>query len=358
MSQKPGWFRRPVQMAKVQWNVLSPKKKLLCCAVGVLISLSLFLSLVDLMFSTYLFNIKSGAATILLSPNKFSVVINSYKRPRELQDAIQHYASRCSHLVDQVFIVWSADQGDPPKKKPHKVPVSFIPTKNSLNSRFLPIDEASDAIFMVDDDVRVNCQALDLAFAAWRIKPSSMVGFYPRLAVEDSDGSFAYHAWPVLFFRQQSNLVLTKASFLHKQYMKFYSDSSRHPQEILDYVDKYFNCEDIAMSLLVANVTRDNQGVPALPLYVEASVTDRGIFNGISTNTGHMGQRSKCLHDLVAIYRSHGWKSPMDYAFPLRQASFQQHFPGFWWQAKPSNFFEWFAVSCRTSSSKSSLRIE
>jgi Glycosyl transferase family 64 domain len=232
---------------------------------------------------------------------------------------------------------------------------------NSLNSRFLPIPDVHDmAVFMVDDDIRVDCRSLKTAFSAWKANPSSMVGFYPRLAEWDlsDDGKrhirapperFVYQSWPKVYWRQRMNFILTKACFLHSHYMSVYSDPNQHPVEILEYVDKYFNCEDVAMSLLVANITKPSDGtpngLPARPIYVEGSVSDKGLFNGISTGTGHMARRSACLSDLSNIYEKKGWGLPLDREFSLQKSSWRRHAPGFWWHYRPSNVFEWFALS-------------
>jgi len=81
-----------------------------------------------------------------------------------------------------------------------------------------------------------------------------------------------------------------------------------------------------------------------LPIYVEGSVRDKGLFNGISTGTGHTEQRSRCLTDLTSIYQKHGWEAPLQRSYGLKEASWVHHAPGFWWQFRPSNFFEWFAL--------------
>jgi hypothetical protein len=148
----------------------------------------------------------------------------------------------------------------------------------------------------------------------------------------------------MVFWKSRLNFILTKAGFVHRRYLTIYSDPSQHPVEILDYVDQHFNCEDVAMSLLVANVTRAETGIPALPVYVEASVSDQGLFGGISTGSGHMSQRSRCLTDLTKVYIQHGWSPPLDRTFALADASWVQHAPGTWWQHRPSNVFEWFAL--------------
>jgi hypothetical protein len=39
------------------------------------------------------------------------------------------------------------------------------------------------------------------------------------------------------------------------------------------------NCEDIAMSMLVANYTKAMTGKPEYPIYVEGNVNDRGLVS-------------------------------------------------------------------------------
>jgi hypothetical protein len=301
------------------------------------------------------------------SATDFAVVINTYKRPNMLREAVQHYAQICGPRfgVGQVFVVWAELDVVPPEpstflesagtrgvKTPAEVHMVAV-AKDSLNSRFLPIERLrSDAIFMVDDDVRVDCQSLRQGFWAWKASPHSMVGYYPRLAqaprrrqsVDTVGAEYVYHSWPMVFWKSRLNFILTKAGFVHRRYLTIYSDPSQHPVEILDYVDQHFNCEDVAMSLLVANVTRAETGIPALPVYVEASVSDQGLFGGISTGSGHMSQRSRCLTDLTKVYIQHGWSPPLDRTFALADASWVQHAPGTWWQHRPSNVFEWFAL--------------
>ena len=133
-------------------------------------------------------------------------------------------------------------------------------------------------------------------------------------------------------------MVLTKACFLHSKYLDLYSGDV-HPQEIRDYIDEHKNCEDVAMSLLVANATRNTD---AAPIYVEGSVTDTGLFGGISTGTGHMRTRSDCLDDITRIYAEDGWDMPL-VDVPLSERSWRRHYPGWRYQIRPSNVFEWFS---------------
>jgi len=309
----------------------------------------------------------------------FAVVINTYRRPDRLRDAVAHYAEACGmeYNVKQVFVVWSELGVDPPSINEFfvrdastfpatdqtgvrggrpalnndaiNIPKSEVTIirveKDSLNSRFLPIKGLkTDAIFMVDDDVRVDCMSLSNGFDAWRSYPNAMVGYYPRLAspplftgnsADSGLGKLIYHTWPIVYLRGRFNMILTKACFLHSKYLDLYSGDV-HPQEIRDYVDKHKNCEDVAMSLLVANATMSE------PLYVEGSVTDTGLFGGISTGTGHMLTRSDCLTDLSRVYARYGWRVPLA-DVQLLERSWLRHYPGFRWQIRPSNVFEWLS---------------
>jgi hypothetical protein len=356
------YCKRIRQQAQVRWSLASRYSRGIIAACFLLLFLNLFFGAWDFLFRHYP-DVPRPAG----SEHTLAVVINTYKRPQQLQDAVRHYAETCGRqfAVDQVFIVWAEQGVTPPepssffmdktiRKRDNRSTVQVVPVeKNSLNSRFLPISGLkSKAVFMVDDDIRVDCPSLLQGFNAWKSYPDSMVGYYPRLAtprLEPSTGNtdeYTYHSWPEVVWGQRMNFILTKASFLHERYLELYS-SDGHPQAIKDYIDKYFNCEDVAMSLLVANVTKaeSSSSRAAKPIYVEASVSDMGLFNGISTGPGHMNRRSECLTDLTRIYREHGWAPPLDEVFALKETSWVQHSPGFWWQHRPSNFFEWFATA-------------
>lgn len=94
-------------------------------------------------------------------------------------------------------------------------------------------------------------------------------------------------------------MVLTKAAFLHHEYLAYYTE--RMPPAIRNMVDEKRNCEDIAMQFMISNITK----LP--PIYVKGRLEDLGALNGISTSksvvgAGHMDARSQCLNDLVKIY--------------------------------------------------------
>ena len=353
---------------KLRWRLLNVYSRIVCVVLLFLVTQHIVLGTLDLLFRRVQDWPRQSSET------HFAVVINTYKRPDMLREAVYHYAETCGRPtgVGQVFVIWAELNKTPPTpqdllssahgharrrrkhdEQQHQASVEIIRVaKDSLNSRFLPIAQAtSSAIFMVDDDVRVDCASLRQGFDAWRTNPNGMVGYYPRLALESTRHGYVYQAWPGVVWRQAANFILTKACFLHHKYMELYSDSARHPVEILEYVDKYKNCEDVAMSMLVANQTQFTKSSsthqPPNVIYVEGHVTDKGIFGGISgSGKGqHFNHRSNCLRDMTNMYEAHGWIAPLRTVQSLRDITWVRHAPGVSWQIRPSSFFEWFAFT-------------
>eukprot|EP00815_Leptocylindrus_aporus_P012663 CAMPEP_0116051240 /NCGR_PEP_ID=MMETSP0322-20121206/864_1 /TAXON_ID=163516 /ORGANISM="Leptocylindrus danicus var. apora, Strain B651" /LENGTH=268 /DNA_ID=CAMNT_0003533955 /DNA_START=356 /DNA_END=1158 /DNA_ORIENTATION=- len=258
--------------------------------------------------------------------------------------------------VRQIFVVW-AEVADPPSAESFfensqknirgynnngtedpPLDLQFLRVKDSLNSRFLPIDNLTgDAVFMVDDDIEVSCSSLNESFKAWGENPDALVGYYPRIHTakvnKKKKDSIVYHTWVSVFFRQTFSMILTKACFMHKKYLALYSNSNVHPTAITEYVDDKFNCEDIAMALLVSNATKNSNSIGHV--YTEGSAQDLGLFGGISTGSDHFTSRTDCLTDLISIYKDHGWGMPL-YDLSLQDVSWLNHFPGYWWQTGPS----------------------
>lgn len=363
-----------VQRVRYHWALMTFSSRITMALAFFIIAQHVVLGTIDTFYHYYGFGFGSSMRqSEAVSPPSFAVVINTYKRPDRLQDAVWHYAHTCgpSFGVQKVYVVWSELDNSPPASEsffqrdrrkhvagnlrndvsPDKIraEVEILQMKtNSLNSRFRPIESLkSDVVLMVDDDLRISCPSLYHGSQAWATNPDAMVGYYPRLASQARthvSNEYTYHHWPEVFLTQKMNFVLTKASFLHKQYLDVYWDETRHPRQILDYVDKNRNCEDIAMAMMVANYTKSTLGESSKPIYVEGRVTDKGIFGGISTISGHHRTRSRCLTDLSDIYVSRGWGLPFSYDVPLKEASWLHHSPDMWWQYRPSNPAEWVAL--------------
>lgn len=346
-----------------------------------------------------------SSETIVKSKSEtFAVVINTFRRPDQLKDALVHYAQTCgvSSDISQIFVIWADQEFEPPKIE-ELIPeyhdkrqeqkggnlrssgsnsgdeaasdaegtstnetefpdIEFIRTpKDSLNSRFLPIKNLrTKAIFMVDDDIRVDCPSLERGFEAWRYHPNSMAGFYPRLALtrsstkgiirQESKVNRVYHNWPMVFANHKFNMIMTKASFFHSKYLEMYHNDEKNPKEVLALVDEQKNCEDIAMAFVVAQNTKRSVEIDMqssrycrdCPIYTSGKIKDSGLFSGISSGGGHIDKRSNCLDRITEIYAKRSWEYPL-LDFDLGDHSWVHHF--FWWQYGPSNFFEWISLN-------------
>jgi hypothetical protein len=247
-----------------------------------------------------------------------TVMINTFKRPPEVvEDAVEYY-KQCN-VVKYLYVVWSDNENPPPKamveryarqsiggekhnKEHHVKKVGFrIQDSTSLNNRFRPLDdvEHTDAIFAVDDDMRVTCRDLALAFEVWQQSPQSLVGFMPRVHLRDRQGVMRYRCWWSTWWHGVYSIILTKAAILHHDFLTRYTHEM--PMSIRNLVDHERNCEDIAMQFMMSNHT----GLS--PIYVKGHLRDLGVFSGISTSHNvakakHMDSRSRCLNELTTIY--------------------------------------------------------
>eukprot|EP01018_Ginkgo_biloba_P012421 Gb_27972 [translate_table: standard] len=240
----------------------------------------------------------------------YTLLINTWKRNSLLKQAVAHYA--CCSSVDAIRVVWS--ENDPPSeslrtylrkavhsksKSINKPDLRFdLNEEDNLNNRFKPIEGLrTDAIFSIDDDVVVPCPTLEFAFSVWQSAPDSMVGFVPRMHWADTKnlGSmrYKYGGWWSVWWMGTYSMVLSKAAFFHQKYLEMYT--YQMPATIQEYVSRERNCEDIAMSFLVANAT----GAP--PIWVKGKLFEIGS-TGISSLKGHSQRRNQCLNDFVSLY--------------------------------------------------------
>jgi glucuronyl/N-acetylglucosaminyl transferase EXT2 len=177
---------------------------------------------------------------------------------------------------------------------------------DSLNNRFAPMQSpATDAIFSVDDDLFVSCEALRRIANAWSINPLQMIGVVPRLVVRNTKkGAWHYLRWWHVWWNGAYSLVLTKACMIHRQYLDTYSSAVPVLVQARKHVDMQRNCEDLLMAFIVANATQTP------PLWVSAPYIDYGqnilalgsTHKGISANTGHVETRGACLDVFTKLF--------------------------------------------------------
>ncbi|XP_063362663.1 exostosin-2 [Cydia amplana] len=245
----------------------------------------------------------------------FTAVILTYDRVDSLFTLVRKLVRTPS--LAKILVVWNNQRKAPPPSSEWPVinkPLKVIRTKeNKLSNRFFPYDEIeTECQLTIDDDiVMLTPDELEFGFDVWREFPDRIVGFPSRLHVWDNGtNSWRYHSeWT-----NQISMVLTGAAFHHKLWSWYYT--YRMPAAVRSWVDDNFNCEDIAMNFLVANVT----GKPPI------KVTPRKKFKCpectntemLSADAHHMTQRSACIQRFTQIYGHMALKSVEFRADPLQ----------------------------------------
>ncbi|XP_047990302.1 exostosin-2 [Leguminivora glycinivorella] len=245
----------------------------------------------------------------------FTAVILTYDRVDSLFTLVRKLVRTPS--LAKILVVWNNQRKAPPPSSEWPVinkPLKVIRTKeNKLSNRFFPYDEIeTECQLTIDDDiVMLTPDELEFGFDVWREFPDRIVGFPSRLHVWDNGThSWRYHSeWT-----NQISMVLTGAAFHHKIWSWYYT--YRMPAAVRSWVDDNFNCEDIAMNFLVANVT----GKPPI------KVTPRKKFKCpectntemLSADARHMTQRSACIQRFTQIYGHMALKSVEFRADPLQ----------------------------------------
>ena len=148
-------------------------------------------------------------------------------------------------------------------------------------------------VLSLDDDILFPCDALDEGFFLWTQNPQHMITYHPRRHVV----SPWTRSWRYTFCRlnRQYSLGLTKTAFLHRDYLFYYTHYL--PDTIRDHIDNTINCEDIAMSMFVFNVS--NGLFPLVPeeWTVKSSVHLHSKQRGGLSSAGisHQNARSYCV---------------------------------------------------------------
>ena len=223
--------------------------------------------------------------------------------------SVKHHAS-CPG-VKEIQIVWCDKENEPPPELLEMAKTNgSIPSDtrvvierheaNSLNERFNILEPTPTlGILSIDDDVLRPCEAIDSGFFKWVKSPHRMVGFDARTHVVNDDGSWQYGYLSTTKTSNKYSLALTRYCFIHRDYMIRYIRDL--PATILDTIATKFNCEDIAMSLMISSLT---QGRPPLlaDLWAMNSQLKMEVESGISSTGTHKKFRDNCLDSFAELF--------------------------------------------------------
>jgi len=252
-------------------------------------------------------------ASEALRTTGFTVILNTYERRAQLKRAVKHY-SKCRG-VEGIRVTWS-EQTAPPVEGVDteyfvQYKVGFVRYRayegTTIQNRFEPYDDiGTRAVFNVDDDVWMPCDALYRGFSDWKKSPDALVGYFPRdyaPATSPPDGcTWKYVANELKLWRtRRYSIILTKAAFMDQKYLKLYKE--KLPEGVREYIDKQRNCEDIAMQFLVSSVSREPVKFTRASFfyYLRAKIGGAGL-SGISKSSDHKIKRGDCITDFQTMF--------------------------------------------------------
>ncbi|KAF4450388.1 hypothetical protein F53441_6512 [Fusarium austroafricanum] len=234
--------------------------------------------------------------TASLIDDKFTIVLQTYRRPTQLNKTLYHLTSVEMPSLYEIVVVWNDQIIMPPKDYVgnNSVPVRFrVSEKNSLNQKLLPDPEyKTQGVLLSDDDWNYNYTDVDWAFQHWRrAGMHRLTGAFARCIEEDELGEPKYSICRGGVDKYQ--LVLTGLAFAHMSFLEYYWSEDPLMLTVRKYVDLKFNCEDIALNYVASMLTCEG------PLQVIGlrKLDHQAARVGISSKPGHMGRRTSCLKE-------------------------------------------------------------
>jgi len=219
--------------------------------------------------------------------------VNSFRRLDLLKFFLDYY--RTCKVVRQIQVVWSDQENKPPVDwlegyEAGKV-IFEVHDKNSLSNRFVALQGIpTEAVLSIDDDLIMPCRMIEDSLSVWNSFPMALVGFSPRIIGWDTiSGNVKYLRWQHTWWSGMYSIMLTKISFLHRDYLAAFSKHT--PAAFLDHITKIRNCEDVAMAHVVARLSN------AAPVWMDGVVYEVSE-KGISSGQSHFNDRSECISHL------------------------------------------------------------
>lgn len=232
------------------------------------------------------------------------IAILTYQRPKELKATLSILTEKQEiPSLHEVVVVWNDLEETPPADYTSSlgVPIRFRKSeKNSLNQKLIPDPKyKTQAILLSDDDVYYEPSDLEWVFQSWRkFAQHRLVGALPRCA-DKKHGKWDYNFCSNQKGENHYSMVLTNLCFSHIAYLDQYSsDDDPISVKLREYIDKHFNCEDIALNYVASKLS----GLGPLEANGFKTWYNMKPSRGISRKSGHMEARSQCLNDFEDIF--------------------------------------------------------
>ncbi|KAL2757289.1 glycosyltransferase family 64 protein [Sodiomyces alcalophilus JCM 7366] len=238
-----------------------------------------------------------------LRDDKFTIAIQTYRRPKELNTTLTTILSSPDvPSLHEVVVVWNNLEETPPPDftSEYGVPVRFRRSpRNSLNEKLKPDpDFQTQAILLSDDDVFYYPSDLEFVFQTWRkFGRDRLVGGLPRCADVNDKGEWQYGMCNKK--EDEYSMIITNLAFAHIKFLDYYTlAEDEATKAIRAHVDEHFNCEDIGMNYVTSMLTRTG------PLLARGRREYHNFAprTSISGKPGHMVARSRCLNMFADLF--------------------------------------------------------
>ncbi|RGP81443.1 exostoses 3 [Fusarium longipes] len=238
-----------------------------------------------------------------LIEDMFTIAIQTYKRPVQLNKTIEHLTENKVPSLYEIVIVWNEVDVEPPADymSEHGVLVRYRKSKqNSLNQKFLPDPlYRTQGILLSDDDWNYNTTGdLEYVFQQWRhAGMHRLVGAFGRCWTNNEVTDT-----PMYNFNCKGedgySMILTGLAFTHISYLEYYHSQDKIMTSVRKLVDESFNCEDIALNFVASMLTCEG------PLLVlgKNKLDHQAAKVGISSKPGHIARRSQCLRKFKNMF--------------------------------------------------------
>ncbi|OHT14929.1 glycosyltransferase family 64 protein EPC1 [Tritrichomonas foetus] len=252
----------------------------------VLLFIFLYFFILFLVSGTVIASAPHISTTLNLKINYFfTILINSFeKRLSILLDSLDFWnQQRMMHLYE-IVVNYNSDSQTLLTKMPKNLTNVriFFNNETTMSGRFrAPI--FTNAIFNVDDDIRISGDVIEKSFKVWEKNEDCIVGFIPRNYVKKKNGDLKYSYLVKNYF----SIILIGASFFHKKYISIYYSPENEIN--LKIVRTLNNCDDLLMNFVISNFTHhENIWISAKFSHISKS--------GQSTLKAHDEKRHKCMN--------------------------------------------------------------
>jgi len=261
------------------------------------------------------------------------LLISTHSRYELLSEQLLYYSA--SPTISTIVVTWhNMNVSPPPDTVIYGTHIRFeSPSTDSLNNRFQPLVYiTTEAVLMLDDDIKLHLQDVHNLFIAWQARKRNLVGVSPRwveaLTKSTSDPAgqwqlnYKYQSEDPLNPHGGYSLMLTRTIMMHRDYLRLYTcggtskgmnltvpktfDQLRYV--MLSIVASEFNCEDIGINF-IANAALDSAHSTdghAAPLFVQPMhrIGDFGKMGstGLHQKKTHLTTRTDCLNQMNGAF--------------------------------------------------------